>query len=179
MPPTCPFAESDPADMPVPRGVGFTMTVYVDCNLGGDCVTRRSRTGFAVFLNNAPIYWMSKKQTSCEVSTYGSELTATKQATEYVRGLRYKLRMMGIPCEDPDFFYGDNKLVLANTYMPGSTLKKKLNSLSYNFIREMCARDEWRTAYVNTHFNLADLFTKCLPSGEKRWGFVRRFLHWL
>ena len=179
MPPTCPFTESGPADMPAPRGVGFTMTVYVDCDLGGDCVTRRSRTGFAVFLNGAPIYWMSKKQSSCEVSTYGSELTAMKQAVEYVRGLRYKLRMMGIPCEDPTFVYGDNKSVLANTSMPGSTLKKKMNSLSYHFIREGCARDEWRTAYVNTNFNLADLLTKCLPSGEKRRGFVRKFLHWL
>ena len=69
MPPTCPFAESGPADMPAPRGVGFTMTVWVDCDLGGDYVTRRSRTGFAVFLNGAPIYWMNKKQSSCEVST--------------------------------------------------------------------------------------------------------------
>ena len=50
--------------------------VYVDCDLGGDCVTRRSRTGFAVFLNNAPLHWMSRKQTSCEVSTFGSEFTA-------------------------------------------------------------------------------------------------------
>ena len=120
-----------------------------------------------------------QEKSSCEVSKYGSELTATKQAVEYVRGLRYKLRMMGISCEDPAFVYSDNKLMLANTSIPGSTLKKKMNSLSYHFIREGCARDEWRTAYVNTHFNLADLFTKCLPSGEKWWGFVRRFLHWL
>ena len=62
MPPTCPFTESGPADMPAPRGVGFNMTVYVYCDMGGDCVIRRSRTGFAVFLNGAPIYWMSKKQ---------------------------------------------------------------------------------------------------------------------
>ena len=108
MPSTCPFTESGPADMPALRGVGFTMTVYVDCDLGGDCVTRRSRTGFAVFLNGAPIYWMSKKQSSYEVSTYGSELTAMKQAVEYVCGLQYKLQMMGILCEDPTFVYGDN-----------------------------------------------------------------------
>ena len=86
---------------------------------------------------------------------------------------------MGIPCEDPAFVYADNKLVLANTSMPGYTPKKKMNSLSYHFIREGCARDEWRMKYVNTHLNLADLFTKCLPSGEKRWCFVRRFLQWI
>ena len=90
-----------------------------------------------------------------------------KQAVEYVCGLRYKLLMMVIPCEDPNFVYDDNKSGLANTSMPGSTLKKKMNSLSYHFIREGCACDEWRTEYVNTNFNLADLLTKFLPSGEK------------
>ena len=165
LPKSKPFEDSGPGDMPEPRGQGFRMRVYVDCDLGGELVTRRSRTGFAVFLNNAPIYWMSKKQGSCEVSTFGSEFTAMKQAVEYVRGLRYKLRMLGIPCEEPSFVYGDNKSVLANTSVPASTLKKKMNSLSYHFVREGCARDEWRTAYVNTHENVADLLTKPLPSG--------------
>ena len=31
-------------------------------------------------------------------------------------------------------------------------------------LREGAARDEWRTAYVNTHDNPADLLTKPLPS---------------
>ena len=179
LPRSKPFEDSGPGDMPEPRGQGFRMRVYVDCDLGGELVTRRSRTGFAVFLNNAPIYWMSKKQGSCEVSTFGSEFTAMKQAVEYVRGLRYKLRMLGIPCEEPSFVYGDNKSVLANTSVPASTLKKKMNSLSYHFVREGCARDEWRTAYVNTHENVADLLTKPLPSGEKRNKFVRQFLYWI
>ena len=165
--------------MPEPRGKAFRIVTYVDCDLGGDCVTRRSHTGFAVFLNNAPLYWSSRKQDSCEVSTFGSEFTAMKQALEYVRGLRYKLRMLGIPVEEPAFVFGDNKSVLANTSVPGSTIKKKMNSLSYHFIREGCARDEWRTAYINTHLNFADLLTKPLPSGEKCSFFVRKFLYWI
>ena len=152
------------------------MRVYVDADHAGDELTRRSRTGFIVFLNNAPIYWMSKKQASCETSTFGSEFCAMKQATEYVRGLRYKLRMMGIPVESPAFIFGDNQSVLANTTMPKSTLKKKSNSIAFNFVREGCARDEWRTTYVNTHDNIADLLTKPLPSGEKRDKFIRMVL---
>ena len=88
LPPQKSWEDGGPADMPEPRGKGFRMVVYVDCDLGGDLVTRRSRTGFAVFLNSAPVYWMSKKQTGCEVSTFGSEFTAMKQALEYVQGLR-------------------------------------------------------------------------------------------
>lgn len=102
-----------------------------------------------------------------------------KQATEYVRGLRYKLRMMGITVDEPAFVFGDNQSVLANTMNPGSTIKKKSHSIAYHFVREGCARDEWRTAYINTAQNIADLLTKPLPSGEKRWYFVSKILHWL
>ena len=102
-----------------------------------------------------------------------------KHCAEYVRGLRYKLRMMGIPCSDPTFIYGDNQSVLCNTTMPQSTLKKKSNSIAYHFVREGCAKDEWRTTYVNTHLNVADLLTKCLAAGEKRMKFIRMILHHL
>jgi hypothetical protein len=159
--------EEFPTNMPEPRGMGFIMRAQVDADHAGDTTTRRSRTGFLVWLNNAPIYWMSKKQASVESSLFGSEFTAMKQCTEYIRGLRYKLRMMGIPIIGPAFVYGDNQSVLANTTIPDSTLKKKSQSIAYHFVREGVARDEWRTAYVNTHENPADLLTKPLPSREK------------
>ena len=150
------FEESGPGDTLEPRGKGFRIVVYVDCVLGGDCVTRRSRMGFAVFLNSVPLYWMSKKQSSCEVSTFGSEFTPMKQSVEYVRGLRYRLRMLGITVDEPAFVHGDNKSVLANTTVPGSTLKRKMNSFSCHFIWEGCARDKWRMSYINKHLNCAD-----------------------
>ena len=171
------LSEELPGNMPIPRGQGFTMTAYVDADHAGDTITRRSRTGFIVFLNCAPIYWYSKKQNSVETSSFGSEFMAMKHCTEYVRGLRYKLRMMGIPCELPTFIYGDNKSVLSNTSVPDSVLKKKSNSIAYHFVREGCAKDEWRMAYINTHDNPADLLTKPLSSGEKRMGFIRMVLH--
>ncbi len=52
--------------------------------------------------SNAPIYYTSKKQeTSVETTSFGSEFIAMKTCCEYVRGLRYKLRMMGIPVDFP------------------------------------------------------------------------------
>jgi hypothetical protein len=167
--------EELPSDMPASHGQSMTMRVFVDADHAGDLVTRRSRTGFIVFLNSAPIYWTSKKQTSCETSTFGSEFVAMKQACEYVRGLRYKLRMMGIKVDEPTFIFGDNKSVLYNTTSPGSTLKKKSNAIAYHFVREGVARDEWRTAYVGSDDNVADMLTKPL-SGPKRVKFVRMML---
>jgi hypothetical protein len=67
---------------------------------------------------------IEEKQTSVESSSLGSELCAMKQCCEYLRGLRYKLRMMGIlPCEGPAYIHGDNQSVLASCGIPDSILK--------------------------------------------------------
>ena len=110
-------------------------------------------------------------------SSFGSEFIAMKQCCEYLRGLRYKLRMMGIPCDFPSYIYGDNQSVLVNSSVPTSVLKKKSCSIAYHFVREGVAADEWRMTYISTHDNVADLFTKALRGGEKRLKFIRMFLH--
>ena len=163
--------------MTEPRGHGFIMRAKVDADHASYTVSRRSRTGLLIYLNCALVYWWSKRQTSVESSSFGSEFVAMKQCCEYIRGLRYNWRMMGIPVEGPTYIYGDNQSVLANTTIPDSTLKKKSQSIAYHFIREGVARDEWRTSYVNTHDNEADLLTNQLPHGEKRKGFVCILLH--
>ena len=114
----------------------------------------------------------------CETSTFGSEFVAMKQATEYTRGLRYKLRMFGIPVTEPAFVHGDNQSILCNRTTPQSTLKKKSNAIAFRFGREGFARDECITAYINTHLNVADLMTKPLAV-IKRWKFVHMLQHYI
>ena len=80
--------------------------------------------------------------------------------------------MMGITVDEPVFVFGDNQSVLANATAPSSTLKKKSNAIAYHFVHEGCARDEWRTTYINTNNNVTDLLTKPL-AGSKLSKFVR------
>mmetsp|Transcript_30594 Transcript_30594/g.40655 ORF Transcript_30594/g.40655 Transcript_30594/m.40655 type:complete len:148 (-) Transcript_30594:278-721(-) len=141
------------------------MSVNVDSNHAGDCVTRRSRPGYIVYLNNAPIYWYSKKQGGIETSSFDAEFIALKQCMEYIRGLRYKLRMMGMPVEGPAFIFGDNQSVLANSSKPGY------------LVREGTAADEWCITCINTNDNVADLLTKPLGGGEKGRRFIQMILH--
>ena len=98
-----------PENMPEPRGKGFTMSALVDADYTSYTVTGISRSGFLVYLNNSLVYWHSKKQLSCESSTFGAEFIAMKQLCEYLRGIRYKPRMMGIPCNGPAYIQGDNQ----------------------------------------------------------------------
>ena len=172
-------SEELPVNAPEPRGFGFKMRAYVDSDHAGHTITRRSRTGFIIYLNNAPIYWTSKRQTSIQTSTFASEFIAMKECCEYIRGLRYKLQMMGIPCDFPAYIYGDNKSVLVNSSIPTSVLKKKSSSIAYHFVREGVAADEWRVGYISTHDNVADLLTKPLANKEKRMKFISMILHHL
>ena len=63
--------EEVPTNLPTPLNKGFIMRGFVDSDHAGDQVTRRSRTGLLVCLNNALIYWTSKKQTTVETSSFG------------------------------------------------------------------------------------------------------------
>jgi hypothetical protein len=60
---------------------------------------------------------------------FGAEFVAVKNGIETTRGLRYKLRMMGVAIYDPTYIYGDNMLVVHNNQRPESVLKKKSNAI--------------------------------------------------
>ena len=66
--------------------------------------------------------WLSKRQSTCETSVFGAEFVALKQGIEALRGLRYKLRMMGIPIAGPSYVHCDNKSVVTNSSIPESML---------------------------------------------------------
>jgi hypothetical protein len=65
-----------------------------------------------------------------------------KDGIKTLRGLRYKIRMMGIPLSVPPYVYGDNKSQVTNSSRPESTLKKKCNSICYHAICESVAMGE-------------------------------------
>lgn len=155
--------ESLPGDMPEPLGNMVSTHCFVDANHAGNTSNRRSQTGILIFVNRAPVLWYSKRQNTVEASTFGSEITAMKNAIELIEGIRYKLRMFGVPIEGPTNIFCDNEAVYKNCSVPESTLKKKHHSIAYHRNREAVAAGTCRIAKEGTETNLSDLFTKALP----------------
>ena len=58
---------------------GLFMKAYCDSDHLGEKFTCQYRSRFFVILNMAPICWFSKKQTSLETSTFGSDFVAMNQ----------------------------------------------------------------------------------------------------
>ena len=134
-------------------GKVFLIKSYCDSDHMEENLTCWSRSGFVMMLNTSTLYWFSKKHISVETSTFGSEFVDLKQWCEYIRGLRYKLWMIGIPLEDPTFIYCDNQSVVMNASLLDSTLKNKINSIAYHFFCKGSAIDEWRCIRVGTGGN--------------------------
>ena len=102
-------AEAIPHDVPMEHGNAVVTSGFVDADHAGCKVTRRSHTGVILFVNKAPILWYSKRQNTVETSMFGSEFCAMKTAIDMIEGLRYKLRMMGIPLTGPTSVFCDNE----------------------------------------------------------------------
>jgi hypothetical protein len=155
--------EAIPHNVPEERGHGVVTTVFVDADHAGCKATRRSHTGVFIFVNKAPILWYSKRQNTVETSTFGSEFCAMKVAIDMIEGVRYKLRMMGIPLNGPASVFCDNQSVVKNTTAPESVLKKRHNAIAYHRAREAQAAGFIRVAWENGETNIADLLTKLMP----------------
>jgi hypothetical protein len=84
-----------------------------------------------------------------------------------IKGLRYKLRLMGVPLDGPAHVRVDNNSVVCNTSLAESTLKKKCNSISYHYVLQAAAADIIKVAYEPRKSNKADMLTK-IQSGVER-----------
>ena len=154
-----------PYKMPKPRGNSVMTSAYADASHGANKRTRRSHTGYVIFVNRAPVKWISRRQQTVETSAFSSEFIAMKQCIEDIEHIRFKLRMFGIPISEqyPEtHIYCDNKSLVTNASTVQSTLNKKHSSIAYHFTRWNVAASVIKVAWVQTKDNLADAFTKLL-----------------
>ena len=169
--------EAIPPNTPPPCGKDKDIRLFVESDHAEDQRTRRSQTGFLLYLNMSPITWYSKKQATIETSVFDAKFVAIKHGMETLRGLGYKLRMMGVPIDGPVLICGDNTSVIHNTQRPESRLKKKSNSVCYHAEREAVAMGECMTAHISTHNNPANICMKIIPGGQKRDHLVSLILY--
>jgi hypothetical protein len=151
--------EEIPMDLPPEKGPRVRMTVYIDADHAHDLVTRRSITGILVILNNTRIRWISKL---VETSTYGSELVASRVATEFILEVRYMLQSLGVALDGPALMLGDNMSIVLNTTIPSNILKKKHNAVAHLRVREAIAARIMRFAYIKSEENVSDILRKPL-----------------
>jgi len=165
--------EELPIRMPEPLGNPVQVIAYVDANHAGNMKTRRSHTGVLIYINQAPTISYSKRQSTVEAASFGSEYIALRICTEMVEALRYKLRYFGVPVEGPADILCDNPSVVTNSSVPTSVLNKRHNTICYHRVREAQAAGIIRVGWIEGTKNVADLLTKTTLSNESKRRFTQ------
>ena len=80
--------EQIPHDIPKPLGKHVQTTHYVDANLHHDLATGKAVTAVLHLLNQTPIDAYTKRQSTVETATYGSEFVAARTAVDQIIDIR-------------------------------------------------------------------------------------------
>ena len=96
---------------------------------------------------------------------------------EHIRGLRYKIHIMGTPIAGPTYMYGENMSVIYNTYRPESTLKKKSNSIYYHTMREAFSMGKVLKTHIRSENHPSYMFTDVMPSDVNQDNFTQQGLY--
>ncbi|CAI7839332.1 unnamed protein product [Closterium sp. NIES-53] len=114
--------------------------------------------------SNIKVQVCLRADSSCEVEIYAGAMAAQELCW-----LTYLLTELGEAPRSPPVLYVDNKAMLALCLE--HILEHRTNhiALCYFFARELQQRGQLRLAYVATHANTADIFTKALqPCDHQR-----------
>ena len=137
------------------------LLAYSNADWAGCPDTRRSTSGFAVFLGRNLISWNAKKQPTVSRSSAKSEyrsLAITAVELTWLSHLLWELRLPVVPAT----ILCDNRSAIFMSYNPVSHNQSKHIALDYHFVREKVAAGHLPVQFVPSAFQIADLFTKSL-----------------
>lgn len=112
--------------------------MFSDSEFASDVISRRSVSGFILFIGSGPVCWQSKRQKSIATSTMEAEYIALFEAAKQVIWVTRLLRELQVADEltGPDGMkvYTDNQSALALTNETNSTKAKHID-VAYHLTR--------------------------------------------
>ena len=169
--------EQFPHDIPKPLGKHVQTTHYVDANLHHDLATGKAVTAVLHFLNQTPIDAYTKRQSTVETATYGSEFVAARTAVDQIIDIRTTLRYLGVPIRDMSYMFGDNRSVVTSSTIPNSTISKRHHLASYHRVRDAIAAKFISFHWKDGKSNPADILSKHWEFATV-WPVLKPILFW-
>ena len=134
---------------------------YSDTDWAGDHETRRSTSGYAIFLGNGIVSWLSRRQRKITLSSTEAEyvgMTEVAKQISWIRNLlsELKFKLPTVP------LYVDNQGAIFLASNPAQEGRTKHIEIPEHYIRECVHDGKIKLYYIPTNEQVADTFTKNL-----------------
>jgi hypothetical protein len=157
-----------------PKGSTFDLIGYFDADWAGCKIDRKSTLGTCQFLGRSLVSWASKKQNFVARSTAEAEYIAAGHCCVQLLCMRQTLRDYGYKLSKVPLLC-DNDSAIRMVDNPVEHSRTKHIDIRYHFLRDHQQKGDIEIAYVNTHNQLVDIFTK--PLDEKTFSKLRNELN--
>ena len=147
------------------------MACFVDTDHAGHKTRRWSYIGMILLLNNTPVNWLCRRQSTIDALAFDSECLLLRDTTGVIIDMRYKLHAMGVPIGDPSSVLCGNSSLVTSSKWPKNRFKKNLNTSAFHKVRESIAAKITQVVHV---WDLSNLCTISLPSTK-----CKTLLSWL
>ncbi|GJV32308.1 ribonuclease H-like domain-containing protein [Tanacetum coccineum] len=145
------------------RSTTSQLIAYSDANWAGCPATRRSTSGYCVFLGDNLLTWSSKRQDTLSRSSAEAEYRGVANAVAETSWIRNLLRELHTPLFTATLVYCDN---VSAVYMSANHVqhqRTKHIEIDIHFVRDKVAAGHVRVLHVPSRFQYADIFIKGLP----------------
>nr|GEY50361.1 ribonuclease H-like domain-containing protein [Tanacetum cinerariifolium] len=141
-----------------------SLVAYSDADWAGCPTTRRSTSGYCVFLGNNFLSWSAKRQPTLSRSSAEAEYRGVANAVAKTCWLRNLLRELHTPLSSATLVCYDNVSAVYVSSNPVQHQRTKHIAIDIRFVQDLVATGQVRVLHVPSRYQYADIFTKCLPT---------------